>query len=387
MPIKLRQVYAVSIIWVNLYFFTMKQMKFGSWVLVCLVFCTGCAEMSSEVLPLRREVVQAVYANGSIESENEIAVVSQRNATIVSLVEAGDTLEAGDVIAVLDDGYTHAKTAALIQAYELARENTLPDGQQNQEWAEKMRVAAQKLEFDSIQFERATRLRSSDAASRVEWERSKLVYATSKAEMNQLQLNYQWAVKRRQLEAQQAKTQLEAQRFDESCQVVTAPSAGVVFKTYKNKGEFIRVGEPLARFGSINHMVAKVKIDEQDISKIHVGQPSLLHLEALPGRSFKGKVKRIHPWVESRDQTVLVEIAFDEPKSWSQTGLTVEANILVRHDKQQLTVPVEYLVQGDSLHIKRNGKITVLPVETGVRTNEWVEIRKGLRSNDIVVRP
>jgi HlyD family secretion protein len=63
-------------------------------------------------------------------------------------------------------------------------------------------------------------------------------------------------------------------------------------------------------------LYVKAPMDEVDAPKISAGQPVRISLDALPGQSFPGKVRRVAPYVsavEKQARTVDIEATFDDP--------------------------------------------------------------------------
>jgi HlyD family secretion protein len=131
-------------------------------------------------------------------------------------------------------------------------------------------------------------------------------------------------------------------------------------------------------------------MDEVDAPKIAIGQPVRITLDALPGRSFAGKVRRIAPYVtavEKQARTVEIEVDFDDPQSAGRllVGYSADVEVIldVRHDV--LRVPSSALLRGDRVLLLQDGRLVERPVKTGVANWEHTEIAQGLQGGERIV--
>lgn len=81
---------------------------------------------------------------------------------------------------------------------------------------------------------------------------------------------------------------------------ITAPFAGTVTGVDVRRGEFIVPGQMLITLGDLTTLrVETTDLDEIDVARITVGQEAVLTFDALPDRTFTGRVARIAPMAES----------------------------------------------------------------------------------------
>ena len=115
--------------------------------------------------------------------------------------------------------------------------------------------------------------------------------------------------------------------------VLVAPFDGTVAKIVGEVGEYRRrrcraAMPPAIDLIDDRCLYVKAPMDEVDAPKIQVGQPVRITLDALPGRSFAGTVRRIAPYVtavEKQARTVEIEVDFADPQSagcWWATAPT-----------------------------------------------------------------
>jgi HlyD family secretion protein len=131
-------------------------------------------------------------------------------------------------------------------------------------------------------------------------------------------------------------------------------------------------------------------MDEVDAPRLKAGQPARITLDALPGQTFAGHVRRIAPYVtevEKQARTVDVEVDFDTPpRQILLVGYSADVEAIVeRHDKV-LRVPTQAIQQdGTVLALGRDDTLETRRIRTGLANWAFTEITGGLDAGDRVL--
>ena len=115
-------------------------------------------------------------------------------------------------------------------------------------------------------------------------------------------------------------------------------------------------------------------MDEVDIIRISVQQQVIVNLDAYQDQVFKGKVTKIYPKKDERNQTFKVEATFDSPPKKLYPGLSGEANIIIATKGNVLTIPKNYITNDNKVKTV-NGFVQVT---IGLQNLEFVEILSGI---------
>jgi HlyD family secretion protein len=132
-------------------------------------------------------------------------------------------------------------------------------------------------------------------------------------------------------------------------------------------------------------------MDEIDAPKIRDGQFVRITLDALPGKSFNGKVRRIAPYVaavEKQARTVDVEATFDNPAEAGRLLIGYSADIEVVLDARSnvLRVPTSALLEGGRvLVVDADHTLVERKLKTGLANWEYTEVVDGLAPGDRIV--
>lgn len=131
-------------------------------------------------------------------------------------------------------------------------------------------------------------------------------------------------------------------------------------------------------------------IDEVDAAKLKIGQHSRITLDAIKGRSFSGKVRRIAPYVldlEKQARTVEVEVEFDKLAQDENLLVGYSADVEIVYDArpQVLRVPTQTLLEGNRVLLVKDGVLEERKLTTGLSNWEFAEVLSGLSEGDQVV--
>jgi len=138
-------------------------------------------------------------------------------------------------------------------------------------------------------------------------------------------------------------------------------------------------------------MFVSAPIDEVDAANIKVGQASRITLDAIKGKSFAGKVKRIAPYVlelEKQARTVEVEVEFVEPPTSENLLVGYSADVEIVHNSRAnvLRIPTQTMLEGKRVLFYRvDGVLEERTVTTGLANWEQSEITAGLNEGDQIV--
>jgi HlyD family secretion protein len=226
--------------------------------------------------------------------------------------------------------------------------------------------------------------------------------------------------------------------------IYTSPLDGIVTSLPVHVGENVvpgiqnTVGSLLYQISDLAVITAEVKVDETDIVNVKLGQPAEVTIDAIPNKTFKGKVTEIGQSAvgrtsgttsgtstttteEAKDFKVVVTL--DDPPPGMRPGLSTTAKITTATRPNAVTIPIQALtvrtrrqleeeeerskgakgkvqaatsqpttsakdkgkeeVQG-AFQLK-DGRAVFVPVESGIMGQSDVEVLKGVQPSDEIV--
>ena len=150
----------------------------------------------------------------------------------------------------------------------------------------------------------------------VELERLKALYesgAISKSDYEAVELGYNVA-----------KTQLE--NLEENT-VLRSPVNGVVTARNYDAGDMYAMASPIYTVEQIKPVKLLVGISESDYSKVKKGDSVTITADAVPGKTFYGKVGKIYPTIDPATRTFTVEVVVDNNYSTLRPGMFARVTV------------------------------------------------------------
>ncbi len=196
---------------------------------------------------------------------------------------------------------------------------------------------------------------------------------------------------------EQSRSRIAVARASLERMVLRAPFGGIVADISGELGEYATPSPPgiptLPAIDLIDDscMFVSAPIDEVDAANIRVGQVGRITLDAIKGKSFNGKVKRISPYVlelEKQARTVEVEVEFVGPPNDEILLVGYSADVEIVHESRAnvLRIPTQTLLEGNRvLLFQDNGLLEERTVTTGLANWEQTEVTSGLKEGDRIV--
>ena len=291
--------------------------------------------------PSRGPAIEAVFATGVIEPIDYArfgATVAGRVAEL--LVDEGDQVRKGDVVARLDDRQPRArlqdaKARLTMAEAEIARDQTLMN---------RGVLAVQTLE-------RAQQERDQAAAA----------------------------------------VDLFARQLEDY--TVLSPLAGTVIKRNVEPGETVAANAVMFEISSTARKRIAADVDERDIAGVTLGATLAAHADGFPDEAFEAKVTNIRPQGDASSRTFRVEA--DLPADTKlMIGMTVDVDVVIKEKPDALLLPVGAIAHGPSLggrpgppfvFVVESGRVRRVDVVTGAVGAAKVEIISGLTGDEAVV--
>jgi RND family efflux transporter MFP subunit len=282
---------------------------------------------------IRAPVSEAIYGTGTVEPERWAKVVPLQRRRLVELCRCeGQAVKAGQVLGRQDDA--------------------------------EERSALHQLEINNEQLERdlnrAARDRDKNEAARTEYEQRSTQFEESKSRIN-------------------------AQKVRLDGLVLRAPLDGMVLRRDGEVGEIVGPTDVLFWVGPPAPMQVVAEINEEEITRIAVGQKAFLRSEAFSTQALRATVSQITPKGDPTRKTFRVYLLLprDTPL---RIGMTVEVNIIYREKTAAIVVPNESVI-GNAVQVVSNGKVQRVPVTVGIRGSRNVEIIGNVSKDTTVLSP
>jgi Cu(I)/Ag(I) efflux system membrane fusion protein len=169
---------------------------------------------------------------------------------------------------------------------------------------------------------------------------------------------------------------------------LVSPISGVVTKKDVVEGARIEEGAMPYEITDLSTVWVLADVYESELPKVRIGMPAELTLQALPHRTFKGKVVFIDPLLDKDTRTAKVRLAFPNPKGELKPEMFGEV-VLKSGQRQGLRVPADAIVRSGTKDVVfvalGDGKFQPREVQVGETDGDAVEIVRGLDAGEQVV--
>ncbi len=192
-----------------------------------------------------------------------------------------------------------------------------------------------------------------------------------------------------------ARAQVQAAQARLAKSFITAPIDGVIALRAVNVGDRVENmgggGLPLFRIVDNRLLDLTVSVPSSRLAQVKVGQPLEFTTDALPGRTFTGKVMFINPTIDPASRSAKVVAEVRNTDGQLKAGAFVKGRILVANRSGVLQVPREALQnwnveQGTAdVWVVRGDTADRRQVRIGAATATSVEILDGLQAGEQVV--
>jgi len=336
-------------------------------------------EMVSVTMAYPSQSFTVLNATGYVVAQRKAAVASKATGRLVWLgVQEGSRVRKDDVIARLEDMDVKATREQAAANVQVARAN-LEQGEAERKDAETALKRSQGLLAEGF---------VSQASNDIAVAR----YNKSTAQIASLQAAIAAAV-----------ASLRGAQVGVEQTLIRAPFDGVVLTKAANLGDIVTpFSSALDSKGAVVTMAdmttleVEADVSESSLSKVHIGQPVEIQLDALPDKRFRGEVSRTVPTVDRSKATVMTKIRFLDPDERVLPEMSAKAAFLTKEvgDAERTARPavnpaaVTNRGGRDVVFVVKEGKLAEVPIETGAKIGDLVEIKRGPQPGDkVVLRP
>ena len=172
--------------------------------------------------------------------------------------------------------------------------------------------------------------------------------------------------------------------------VLRAPISGVITARNYDKGDMYAMSQPIYVLQQITPVKLLVGISESDYTKVKKGDVVEISADALPGKTFSGRVNRIYPTVNAMTHTVNVEVLVTNSDRQLRPGMYAKA-VVNFESNYSVTVPEGAVTkqQGSGQRIvyvlTGNNTVEQRIITLGRHFGTEYEILSGLNEGETVV--
>ena len=169
-----------------------------------------------------------------------------------------------------------------------------------------------------------------------------------------------------------------------------SPINGVVTARNYDVGDMYAMSMPIFTVEQIVPVKLLVGVSETDYSKVKKGDSVVVTADAIPGKTFYGKVNRIYPTVDPATRTFTVEVKIDNAYKTLRPGMFARATINFGSNNNVVIPDVAVVKQQGSGErfvyvLNEDNTVTYKKIVLGRRMGAEYEVLEGLEDGDKIV--
>jgi HlyD family secretion protein len=304
----------------------------------------------------RATIIEKVSASGKIQPEVEVKVSPDVSGEIVSLkVAEGDSVVAGqELLKIRPDNYVSllARAEAQVNAMKASMEQSKAVLAQSE-----ARLSKTKMDYD-----RNVKLHADKVISDSDFDQFSSAYMVAKQDLEAAKAN----VKAANFNVKSSEAGLKEARTNLTKTTIYAPQSGIISKLNVELGERVvgtsqMAGTEMLRIANLNNMEVRVNVNENDITRVSLGDSVMIDVDAFSTseRKFKGIVYEI---ASSANSTGVASVTTDAVTEFEvkirvlrssyqdlikgklsyplKPGMTASVEVLTNRKEKVLTVPL-----------------------------------------------
>jgi RND family efflux transporter MFP subunit len=231
---------------------------------------------------------------------------------------------------------------------------------------------------------------SAAALARTNYDRAKQLAPEAVVSQQELQqAQSQFASAEAAQQAAQSQISALAVRLGETR--ISSPLTGVVVQRRLDPGTLVGPpgGGAIVTVAQVDRLRVFITVNERELAGVAVGKDAHVEVDALPGRTFTGKVVRLAPALDPATRTLDAEVQLDNRSGELYPGMYGRGAIVVETHPRVPVVPVGAVVltnkQAYAFAVDAGDVVRRRAITLGVDGGDWFEVKTGLRAGDEVV--
>jgi HlyD family secretion protein len=344
----------------------------------------------------KRDLEAVVTASGTIQAKRFVNISAVQMGKVTRLaVEEGDRVKAGQFLLEIDPNALRG-TVQRGEAAVAAAQAGLAQAKVNVE------TARANLALAQTQVKRQRDLWAQQLTTKELLDKSENDLKIAQTELAAREA----AVNSSAQMINQEAASLDTSRYNLRQVTLVAPFDGIVTRRNIEEGENVVVGTmnnagtQLLTVADMSIIQAEVEVDETDIPSVRIGQPAKITIDAIPDKTFTGKVTEIGNSPIQQAATTQagqqatnfkVKVQINEQIEEVRPGFTCSAAITTATRKQTLSVPIQAMAarevifdpSGAVVREQRDPKAKRRPRATDAAADPQPELKPGQTRKEV----
>lgn len=172
--------------------------------------------------------------------------------------------------------------------------------------------------------------------------------------------------------------------------ILRSPITGYVTARNFDQGDMFSMAAPIFTVQQVTPVKLLVGVSESEYTKVKKGDSVSLTVDAIPGRTFSGKVERLYPTVDAATHTFKVEVVVANSDRVLRPGMYARVTINFGN-RRSVIVPDKAIVKQEGTGtrfiyvLKDDSTVSYIPVTLGRHMGAEYEVTAGLEAGSTIV--
>ena len=283
----------------------------------------------------RRSISSFLETNGTLEAENEVDIVARVAGRLLELAtEEGQIVKKGQLLAKINPRETESQ----------------------------VEVARVALAEATRAYERAKQAHESEIISLEVFDQALARMESAKAQLDNAQINLDYTD-------------------------IAAPFDGIIIERVIKHADNVTPNQKLFRISDFDPLLCPIQVPEKELSRLKIGQPARIAVEAWPEDPFPARVLRISPVVDATTGTIKVTLEVSA-RGKLRPGMFASVFLEMDTHSNALVIPktaLSFESFGDTVYIANEGIAERRDLTVGFEEEEFVEVLEGLADGERVI--
>jgi HlyD family secretion protein len=357
-----------------------------TWVIVAVLAGLAAYKLKFSPMPVAAyimcmgEVRGEVMGTGTLEARVKTTIsprIQERLAEV--LVDQGDPVKSGQLLARLDDAETKQQVAIAEATLAAARAT-----------AERVRAdearAQAVLKQAQQDHQRSIELLAGKITSQADFDRTAEALHVAEADLKRSQSAIMEAESQVRTEEKTLLYQREHLAFTE----MRSPYDGLVTRRDRNAGGVVVPGASILQLVATNEIWVSAWVDETAMGGLKAGQAARAVFRSEPAKGYAGEVARLGREADRETREFVVDVRVKElPENWT-IGQRAEVFIETGRKSNVVVVPsafVRWRENKPGVYVNDHGQARWRGVTLGLRGLQNAEVTHGLSVSEQIIRP
>lgn len=167
---------------------------------------------------------------------------------------------------------------------------------------------------------------------------------------------------------------------------IRAPFSGTIGLRYISEGSYVTPTTRIATLQNINPVKIDFSIPQRYAHAISVGNS--VSIKSSSGKQYQAKIYALEPKIDPATRALQVRAICSNERGELMPGSYVTVNLALNEMKDAITIPTQALaldITGERVFVYKNGTAIPKKVESGIRTEEKIQIVNGITTGDTVI--